>query len=143
MTTTEKTMFAGLLSIAFLSSLSVLIATRLEQEQERQPMTVLAAPVPAPAPERFPAKATWYGRAYHGRKTASGERFDMEAMTAAHPTLPFGTVLLVTWLDREVLVRITDRPAAGVEVLDLSAAAFRELAPLRAGVLHVVCEVQR
>jgi rare lipoprotein A len=92
-------------------------------------------------PERFPAKATWYGMRYHGRRTASGEKFDTNGLTAAHPTLPFGTVLRVTWLDRAVIVRITDRPAPGVDVLDLSAAAFRELAPHRIGVLHVVCEV--
>ena len=94
-----------------------------------------------PEPERFPVRATWYGRAYAGRLTASGTRFNPAAMTAAHRTLPFGTRLRVTWLGRSVEVTVTDRTAPGVDVLDLSSAAFQELAPLRAGVLHVVAEV--
>jgi len=86
--------------------------------------------------------ATWYGRAYHGRKTASGERFDMSAMTAAHPWLPFGTMLKVSWLGREVVVRITDRPKKGRNILDLSPRAFSQLAPLEIGHLDgAVCEV--
>lgn len=94
-----------------------------------------------PEPERFPVKVTWYGRAYHGRITASGSRFDAAAMTAAHRHLHFGTHLRVHWLGRSVDVVITDRTAPGVEVLDLSAGAFRVLAPHRIGVLHAVAEV--
>ena len=56
-------------------------------------------------------RASWYGEPHHGRLTASGERFDMNALTAAHPTLPFGTRLRVVNLDndREVEVRVNDR----------------------------------
>lgn len=60
-------------------------------------------------------KATWYGGKFCGRKTASGERYDCGAMTAAHPSLPFGTKILVRNLhnDREAVLRVNDRgPAA-------------------------------
>ena len=55
--------------------------------------------------------ASWYGAVFNGRRTASGERFDMYAMTACHPTLPFGSIVRVKNLDnnRSVVVRITDR----------------------------------
>lgn len=71
-------------------------------------------------------RASWYGPGFHGRRTASGERYDMHELTAAHPTLPFGTRVVVTNLDngRKVEVRITDRgPFAKQRILDLSYAA--------------------
>jgi rare lipoprotein A len=70
--------------------------------------------------------ASWYGPRFHGRRTASGERFDMNDLTAAHRTLPFGTRVLVrnTQNDREVVVRINDRgPHARDRIIDLSKAA--------------------
>ena len=80
-------------------------------------------------------RTTWYGQAYHGRTTASGEIFDATAMTCAHPTLPFGAWLRVGWLGRFVIVRVTDR-MPGKSCLDLTSAAFRVLAPHKIGVLH-------
>jgi len=74
--------------------------------------------------------ASWYGRHHQGRSTASGERFDVHALTAAHRTLPFDTVVRVTRLDtgRTVTVRINDRgPYGRGRVIDLSAAAARAL----------------
>jgi rare lipoprotein A len=74
--------------------------------------------------------ASWYGRQFHGQRTASGERYDMNDMTAAHPTLPFGTLVSVrnTRTGREVVVRINDRgPFAKNRVIDLSYAAAREV----------------
>ncbi|HYF22809.1 MAG TPA: septal ring lytic transglycosylase RlpA family protein [Caulobacteraceae bacterium] len=74
--------------------------------------------------------ASWYGQAFQGRKTASGERFDMREMTAAHRTLPFGTRLEVTNLanGRTVVVRVNDRgPFSGGRILDLSHAAAEKL----------------
>jgi len=89
-----------------------------------------------PAPKTILVeRTTWYGQAYHGRTTASGEIFDATAMTCAHPKLPFGTWLRVGWLGRFVIVRVTDR-MPGSSCLDLTAAAFRVLAPHRVGVLH-------
>jgi rare lipoprotein A len=72
--------------------------------------------------------ASWYGLAHHGRRTASGEKFDMNALTAAHPTLPFGTRVLVRnpANGRSVTVRINDRgPYTGGRIIDLSFAAAR------------------
>lgn len=72
--------------------------------------------------------ASWYGPGFHGRRSASGERFDQNQMTAAHKTLPFGTLLLVTNTanHRSCLVRINDRgPYVAGRMIDLSAAAAR------------------
>jgi rare lipoprotein A len=85
-------------------------------------------------------RASWYGRAHHGRRTASGETYDMNRLTAAHPALPMGTHLLVTNLrnGRSVVVRVNDRgPTVDGRVLDLSHAAARELGALAAGVVPV------
>lgn len=84
--------------------------------------------------------ASWYGEPYHGRATASGERYDMKQMTAAHRTLPFGTRIRVRNLDsgREAEVVINDRgPFVTGRVLDLSWAAARELGALGPGVVPV------
>jgi rare lipoprotein A len=80
--------------------------------------------------------ASWYGPRFHGRRTASGERFDMHALTAAHPTLPFGTVVRVEVPQegRSVDVRINDRgPHIKQRVIDLSRAAARALGMLDPG----------
>ncbi len=74
--------------------------------------------------------ASWYGGRFHGQRTASGERFNTNEMTAAHPSLPFGTLVSVrnTRTGREVVVRINDRgPFARNRVIDLSYAAAREV----------------
>jgi rare lipoprotein A len=74
--------------------------------------------------------ASWYGPGFHGRPTASGERYDMDAMTAAHRTLPFGTVVEVRNVGngRVARVKINDRgPFKGNRILDLSRAAAIEL----------------
>ncbi len=85
-------------------------------------------------------RASWYGEAHHGLTTASGERFDMHALTAAHPSLPFGTRLRVVNLsnDRSVDVRVNDRgPVIPGRILDLSYAAARVLGAVGAGVIPV------
>jgi rare lipoprotein A len=74
--------------------------------------------------------ASWYGDDFHGRKTANGEIYDMNRLSAAHPTLPLPTYAYVTNLDngRTVLVRINDRgPYVGNRMIDLSRAAAHEL----------------
>jgi rare lipoprotein A len=74
------------------------------------------------------AVASWYGPGFHGRKTANGERFNQHALTAAHRTLPFGTIVIVTHRGRSVAVRINDRgPWTGGRTIDLSAAAAKEI----------------
>ena len=89
-------------------------------------------------------EASWYGPGFHGRQTASGETYDMEAMTAAHPELPFGSRVRVVNLDNglETWVRINDRgPFARGRVIDLSRAAARELDMLGSGTARVRIEV--
>jgi rare lipoprotein A len=84
--------------------------------------------------------ASWYGKQYHGQPTASGERFDMNAMTAAHRTLPFGTRVEVHCPSngRTVEVRINDRgPFIHGRIIDLSHAAAKELGIVIKGVERV------
>jgi len=101
--------------------------------------SVVAAEGPAAAPDaddadRFEAlgqgRASWYGKPFHGRRTASGERYDMHAFTAAHPTLPFGSRVKVRNRrnGKEVEVRINDRgPRSRGRIIDLSYAAASAL----------------
>jgi rare lipoprotein A len=98
------------------------------------------------APKRvLEGKATYYGDSLAGNKTASGEVYDPRAFTAAHRTLPFGTVVRVVRLDtqRYVYVRITDRGPFGnrQRIIDLSKIAAERLGMLRAGVVKVRVEV--
>ncbi len=84
--------------------------------------------------------ASWYGPGFHGRKTSSGERYDMYAMTAAHKTLPLPTYARVTNIEngRSAVVRINDRgPFHGPRVIDLSRAAAAKLGVLAAGTAEV------
>lgn len=85
-------------------------------------------------------KATFYGKAAMGNGTASGEKFDMYAMTAAHKTLPFGTIVEVVNMStgEKVEVKINDRGPFGYgRIIDLSSAAFEKLAPLGTGIIVV------
>jgi rare lipoprotein A len=84
--------------------------------------------------------ASWYGDEFHGRPTASGEIFDMHGISAAHRTLPFGTVVEVTNLNngRRLDVRINDRgPFVRGRILDLSKAAAAQLDMVVAGIARV------
>jgi rare lipoprotein A len=123
--------------------------------------TSAAAPVAAAAPST-PAKAAakevakavagdategkvaFYGRKFAGRKTASGERFNPKAMTMAHKTLPFGTLVKVTNLKnkRSVVVRVNDRgPSTPDRVGDVTSAAATKLKMRRSGVIDAKLEV--
>jgi rare lipoprotein A len=89
--------------------------------------------------------ATYYANRFAGRRTASGERYDPGELTAAHKTLPLGTVVRVTRADGDgpaVVVRINDRgPYASGRIIDLSLAAAKRLGMLKAGVVRVRVEV--
>ena len=88
--------------------------------------------------------ASYYGPGFDGKKTASGETFSKNAMTAAHRTLPFGTKVRVTSLKsgKSVVVRINDRhPGTKGRVIDLSEGAFKQIAPLEAGIVRVKMEI--
>jgi rare lipoprotein A len=89
-------------------------------------------------------EAAWYGEDFQGRPTASGEAFDMNDLTAAHPDLPFGTTVRVTRPDtgQSVVVRINDRgPYTRGRIIDLSYAAAREIDMVSAGILWVTIEI--
>ncbi|MBO6676926.1 MAG: septal ring lytic transglycosylase RlpA family protein [Rhizobiales bacterium] len=104
---------------------------------EPAPHAVDIASIDVPVEEPAPAVrslgngiASYYGRKFHGRPTASGERFDMNDLTAAHKTLPFGTLVRVTnpRNGKQVTVRINDRgPYAHGRTIDLSRAAAQEI----------------
>ncbi|MEB3753983.1 septal ring lytic transglycosylase RlpA family protein [Acinetobacter sp. MD2(2019)] len=87
--------------------------------------------------------ASWYGRQFHGRKTASGDTFDMNALTAAHRSLPLNCYIRVTNKDngRSVVVKVNDRgPFHGNRVLDLSFAAAKQIGLTNSGTAKVSIE---
>lgn len=99
---------------------------------------------PGPMFQIATGKATFYSDAFHGKKTANGERYDKHAFTAAHRSLPLGTIVRVTNLSngRNLLVRINDRgPFKKKLILDVSKAAAHRLNMVRRGVIPVQVEV--
>jgi rare lipoprotein A len=94
-------------------------------------------------PFRQRGLASWYGKRFHGQRTASGETYDMYAMTAAHPTLPIPSYVRVTHVasGRSVVVRVNDRgPFHPGRIIDLSYAAAFRLGYIQAGSAHVEVE---
>lgn len=107
------------------------------------PPPVATPPAAGTPVYRAEGQASWYGQRHHGRRTASGERFDQHALTAAHRSLPFGSRVKVTHLrsQRSVVVRINDRgPYGRGRIIDLSRAAAERLGMLRSGVAPVRVE---
>ena len=105
--------------------------------------TAAAEPEPGPSYEEV-GRASWYGPWHQGRKTASGERFDMNKLTAAHPSLPLGTEARVTNLEtgRSVDVTVNDRgPYVKGRSIDLSAKAAQAIGMKKQGVATVRIEV--
>jgi rare lipoprotein A len=134
--------------------LGLLVATacahpgrRAETEGAQPPVEREEPPPPGPQqPGREEGIASYYARALEGRRTASGGRYDGRAMTCAHPSHAFGTVLRVTDVEtgRSVDVKVTDRgPYTQGRIVDLSWAAARSLGILERGVARVVIEVIR
>lgn len=98
----------------------------------------------AGATQTITGEASWYGPGFHGRQTANGEIFDQNALTAAHPSLPFGTQARITNQSNgeSVVVRINDRgPYAGDREIDLSRGAAEDIGLTQAGVGSVTIEV--
>jgi rare lipoprotein A len=107
-------------------------------------VSVPAKQKPAIAMNPLKGIATWYGKVLNGHRTASGERFNMMAMTCAHKSLPFGTLVRVVDLDtdKSVVVRVNDRgELPDNHVVDLSYAAARELGTLKTGIANVRLDV--
>lgn len=134
---------------ALLLAAAALAPAQAQTAASAPPMAATAAPAAAPAPMAASAdanegKIAWYGRKFNGHKTASGQRFNAQAMTMAHKTLPFGTKVRVTNLanQRSVVLRVNDRgPTAGDRVGDVSAAAARKLRMQHSGVVNAKLEV--
>jgi|GEM_PF-6793364 len=115
-----------------------ILSTKLGKTTQRNAQKISPKPVWSQT-----GQASWYGSAFHGRKTASGEPFDMYQFTAAHPTLPIGTLLKVTNLrnKRTVVVRVNDRgPYVGERVIDLSFSAAQVLGYSENGIAKVKIE---
>ena len=145
----------------FPSRFSDFIARRLLRKPEKPAAAPQAVPVPEPVAEPVPVDekyqltgeaarelerghASWYGGQFHGRRTASGENYDKYALTAAHKTLPFGTIVRVRSLvlGREVDVRINDRgPFSPGRVIDVSQAAAEALGLIDSGFAEVSLKV--
>lgn len=128
---------AGRLLVA---AATILAGCSTAPERARPEAAPAAVPAPAGA-ELGRGKASWYGPGFHGRRTASGELFDMNDHTAAHRSLPFGTRVRVRNVQngREVVVRINDRgPWAANRLIDLSKAAAAALDFLQAGEAPVI-----
>jgi rare lipoprotein A len=119
--------------------MGLLLAACAEQAPQRQP----AAAPPASTFTQV-GEASYYGAKFENRKTADGERFKSDGLTAAHRTLPIGTMVRVTNLrnHRSVVVRINDRgPYSRKRIIDLSAAAAKELGIRDQGVMRVRLDV--
>jgi rare lipoprotein A len=116
------------------------VACRKKHKSARTPRTPLPA---GPRPKvgwTETGVASWYGIPYHGRQAANGEIYNMNELTAAHRTLPFGAIVKVTSLtsSQSVTVRITDRgPFVGDRIIDLSRQAAREIDMIGPGIMKV------
>jgi rare lipoprotein A len=147
---------AGVSSVA-LAALVVTLSTQTVQAYAKfsrpAPTMQSISPVTAPTPaelaqqsaikrgDRLTGIASWYGGVFNGRRTASGERFNMYAMTACHPTLPFGSIVRVVNKEnkRSVVVKITDRGDLVDEgrIIDLSYGAAKRLEMTHNGLAKV------
>jgi len=90
--------------------------------------------------EKKEIKASWYGPKFHGKLTANGENYDQMLLTAAHKTLPFGTLILLTNEEngKQAIIRINDRgPYIGNREFDLSKGAALALGTIKKGVVHL------
>ena len=114
---------------------------------DQEPSIPQNAPTPAAKSwkDRIQGVASWYGGVFNGRRTASGEPYNMYAMTACHPSLPFGSIVRVVDLrnHRSVVVRITDRGDLVEEgrIIDLSYGAAKKLGMAKAGLAKVELQV--
>jgi rare lipoprotein A (peptidoglycan hydrolase) len=128
--------------IPSLESPPAAITPRARQTQETSPPPTL--PTAAPSTVSQTGLASWYGARHHGKRTASGEIFDQNKFTAAHRTLPWGSIVQVTNLDngKSVEVRINDRgPFKKGRIIDLSRAAARALGMVKSGLSPVRMEL--
>ena len=135
---------ARVLALAGVLAAAALLWACAHRRQVPPPGSPAEATLPSPDEVQV-GFATWYGRAFAGRRTASGERFDPARMTAAHRTLPFGTWVEVTRVDTRasVRVRVTDRGPWGHEdrIIDLSQGAAAKIGLTKVGMTRVEVRV--
>ena len=128
----------NLRTAAVTTTLSVLCVATVCAQAPAASAPVAAPAATAVAPTTETGKLAWYGKKFAGRKTASGEAFNPEALTMAHKTLPFGTLVKVTnpKNNKSVTLRVNDRgPTQPDRVGDVSYAAARKLGMLKSGVI--------
>lgn len=149
--------FAHSLAASAIALLCITAAASAAAQGPSAPRGGVAASAPARAAAANPApagadasasasegKVAYYGRAFAGRRTASGQRFDPNALTMAHRSLPFGSMVRVTHVKnrKSVVVRVNDRgPTSPDRIGDLSMAAAKRIGMTRAGVADVKLEV--
>ena len=131
--------------VAAMAALVFSMAQVVQAQEAADPVANLQAALSGASGEVISGgKVTYYGHWHAGRKTANGERFDPNALTMAHRTLPFGTLVRVTNLrnNKSVVVRVNDRgPVSRKRVADLTSAAASKINMLRAGVADVLLEI--
>jgi rare lipoprotein A len=138
-----KVVISAFLFLTLLGNLALAQSQEVEEETAPEPFVEPSQPR-APPVSAETGFASFYHAAFHGRRTASGETFNRHALTAAHKTLPFGTLVRVINLrnERSVIVRVNDRgPLAKSRVIDVTPRAARELGFLAYGVTRVKLEV--
>jgi len=126
-------MATGLKAAFYTVGVAILVAASALSGATDQPATVAEAGI-----------ASYYGAEYHGKRTASGEIYDMHQLTAAHPRYAFGTRVKVTHSgnSRSVIVRINERgPFSKGRVIDLSQSAAEELKMVKSGLAQVKLEI--
>ena len=135
------------LSQTVVATTGVLPATPLSEPIDAEQVAVQAQRAAIDRGDRLHGIASWYGGVFNGRKTASGETYDMYAMTACHNTLPFGSLVKVINRKnhRSVVVKITDRGdlVKPDRIIDLSYGAAKKLAMVKPGLAKVDLQVLR
>lgn len=149
--TYSRRLLIGFGSGGALLSLLLSSCTRLISREKTPPLSVVTPQAKEEEPQPEGPKieqvgaASWYGAAHNGKETASGEIFDQNKLTAAHPTLPLGTEAVVTDLKtgKSVAVTINDRgPFVKGRKIDLSRAAAQKIGMTKAGVSKVKIETR-
>ena len=138
-----KVVISAFFLVLLLGSFDLAHSQEVEQETAPGPFVEPSQPR-APSVLAETGLASFYHAAFHGRRTASGEPFDRHALTAAHKTLPFGTLVRVINLrnERSVVVRVNDRgPRQNNRLIDVTPRAARELGFLATGMTWVRLEV--
>lgn len=136
-------LFPALLSLSTISVIST-ISQNAAYASDRTFISAKGSAAKESFPKQFSGNASWYGEAFHGKKTACGEIFDMNKLTCAHLKLPFQTKVMVEdpKTGKSIVVRVTDRgPYACKRIMDLAKGAAKQLGTLSRGVAYIDCTI--